>query len=86
MLGVILIGAWMAFVAGYLIWQQVSGDLADGAISSQPIALSRQPSALSAEGVAGSLTGPDDPRDVRRSLVYRPTSFSASAGGAGAES
>jgi hypothetical protein len=29
MLGLIVVGAWTAFVSGYLVWQQVTGDLAD---------------------------------------------------------
>lgn len=74
MLGLVFITCWMAFVAGYLIWQQVTGELTDGVASRQLSAVSSQPGAPVT--VATEL---EDPRDARRSLVYRPTGFSASA-------
>ena len=84
MLGVILVGVWMVFVAGYLIWQQVTGDLADRAVSYQPSAVSHRLSAISIERPAeASIAAREDRSEVRRSLVYRPTGFSASAGGVG---
>ena len=80
MLGLLLVAAWMTFVAGYLIWQQVTGDLADHAII-RPVAagIRKQPAAV-------SMAAREDPRDVRRSLVYRPTGFQVAAGRVRAES
>lgn len=38
MLGLILIVVWTAFAAGYLLWQQVTGDLAGDTFSIEPAA------------------------------------------------
>ena len=74
MLGLILVGAWMSFVAAYLIWQQLTGDLADNAVSYQH-------SAAGVEQVAQtSIAVGEDPRDVRRSLVYRSAGLRVAGG------
>jgi hypothetical protein len=76
MLGFIVLAAWMAFVAGYLIWQQMSGDLSEAA-SRRPLAISRQLSAVSSRRIEAIPVGAELPDDVRESLVYRPASLTA---------